>query len=90
MPTSLSINNNLPDQSASSVIRQAKQIHSSIQVIASASELEAFFGDPDDPSVIAEVHVLGLPDTLTFVTMAIISYTSYLSPSSHQRLGQLK
>lgn len=90
MPNILAIDDNLPDQSASSVISQAKQIRPSMRIMAFVTKLDTFFGYPDCPIVIAEKDVLGLPDTLTLVTMALISNTSYLSPSIHQRLGQLE
>ncbi len=90
MPNILAIDDNLPDQSASSVISQAKQMRPSMRIIGWVTKLDAFFGYPDCPIVIAEADVLGHPDTLTFATMALISNTSYLSPSIHQRLGQLK
>ena len=90
MPNILAIDDNLPDQSASSVISQAKQIRPSMRIMAFVTKLDTFFGYPECPIVIAEEDVLGLPDTLTHVTMALISNTSYLSPSIHQRLGQLE
>ena len=61
-----------------------------MRIMGWVTKLDAFFGYPDCPIVIAEADVLGHPDTLTFATMALISNTSYLSPSIHQRLGQLK
>jgi len=90
MPNILAIDDSLPDQNASSVISQAKQIRPSMRIMAFVTKLDTFFGYPDCPIVIAEEDVLGHPDTLTFVTMALISNTSYLSPSIHQRLGQLE
>lgn len=90
MPNILAIDDSLPDQNASSVISQAKQLRPSMRITAFVTKLDAFFGYPDCPIVIAAEDVLGHPDTLTFVTMALISNTSYLSPSIHQRLGQLE
>ncbi|MEY4840895.1 MAG: hypothetical protein RLZZ374_1803 [Cyanobacteriota bacterium] len=90
MPNILGIDDNLTDMSTSSVISQAKQIRPSMRIVAWVTKLDAFFGYPDCPIVIAEADVLRHPDTLTFATMAIISNTSYLSPSIHQRLGQLE
>ena len=60
-----------------------------MRTIGWLTKLDAFFGYPDDPIVIAEAHVLGHPDTLTVVTMVPISNTSYLSPSIHQCLASL-
>ena len=90
MPNILAIDDNLPDLGTSSVIRQAKQIRPSMRIMAFATKLDTFFGYPDSPIVIAEAEVLGHPDTLTVVTMAPISNINYLSPSIHQRLGQLE
>ena len=90
MPNILAIDDNLTDLGTSSVISQAKQMCPSMRIVAWVTKLDAFFGYPDCPIVIAEADLLGHPDTLTFVTMALISNTSYLSPSIHQRLGQLE
>ncbi len=90
MPNILGIDDNLTDMSTSSVISQAKQLRPSMRIVAWVTKLDAFFGYPDCPIVIAEADVLEHPDTLTFATMAIISNTSYLSPSIHQRLGHLE
>jgi DNA-binding NarL/FixJ family response regulator len=90
MPNILTSDDNLSDQSTSSVISQAKQIRPSMRIMAFVTKLDTFFGYPDSPIVIAEEDVLGHPNTLTLVTMALISNTSYLSPSIHQRLGQLE
>jgi DNA-binding NarL/FixJ family response regulator len=90
MPNILAIDDSLNDMGTSSLISQAKQLRPSMRIVAWVTKLDAFFGYPDCPIVIAEADLLGLPDTLTFVTMALISNTSYLSPSIHQRLGQLE
>ena len=90
MPNILAIDDNLTDLGTSSVISQAKQMRPSMRIVAWVTKLDAFFGYPDCPIVIAEADLLGHPDTLTFVTMALISNTSYLSPSIHQRLSQLE
>jgi DNA-binding NarL/FixJ family response regulator len=90
LPNIFAIDDSLPDQSASSLIAQAMQMKPGIRMIAFVTKLDAFFGYPDCPIVIAEADVLTHPNTLAFAAMAMISNTSYLSPSIHQRLKQLE
>jgi DNA-binding NarL/FixJ family response regulator len=66
------------------------QMKPGIRMIAFVTKLDAFFGYPDCPIVIAEADVLTHPNTLSFAAMAMISNTSHLSPSIHQRLQQLE
>jgi DNA-binding NarL/FixJ family response regulator len=90
MPNIFAIDDSLTDLSMSSLITQAKQLHPSMRVAAFVTRLDEFFGYRDCPIVVAETDVLRQPNTFTLVSMALISNTSYLSPSIHQRLGQLK
>jgi two-component system secretion response regulator SsrB len=89
MPNIFAIDDSLPGQ-ASSLIGQVKQIKPSIRVIAFITKLDGFFGYPDCPIIIAETDIMVYPNTLAFATMAMISNTSYLSPSIHARLEQLE
>ena len=90
LPNIFAIDDSLPDQSASSLIAQVKQIHPTIRTLGFITKLDAFFGYPDCPIVIAEADILAHPNTFAFATMAMISNTSYLSPSIHRRLRQLE
>ena len=90
LPNILSIDDSLPDQSAASVINQAKQILPRIRTTLCVTKLDKFNAHPDCPIVFAEQDILGNPDTLALVSMAIISDTSYRSPSINERLKQLK
>ena len=90
LPNILSIDDSLPDQSAASVINQAKQILPSIRTTLCVTKLDKFNAHPDCPIVFAEQDILGNPDTLALVSMAIISNTSYRSPAINERLKQLK
>ncbi len=90
MPNILGVDDTLPDQSTTSVISQAKRLRPSMRIAAFVTNLNTFFGYVDCPIIVAEADILRQPNTLTLVSMALISNTSYLSPSIHQRLGQLK
>jgi DNA-binding NarL/FixJ family response regulator len=90
MPNILAIDDSLPDQSSSSVIAQAKQIHPSIRPVAFVTKLDEFRTYPDCPIVIAEKDILRDPNTFTLTSMAMISNTSYRSFSIDERSKQLE
>jgi two-component system secretion response regulator SsrB len=89
LPNIFAFDDSLSDQSASSLIAQAMQMKPGIRILAFVTKLDSFFGYPDCPIAVAEADVLTHPNTLAFAAMAMISNTSYLSPSIHQRLQQL-
>jgi DNA-binding NarL/FixJ family response regulator len=89
MPNIFAIDDSLPEQ-ISSLIGRVKQMQPSIRAIAFITKLDAFYGYPDCPIVIAEVDIMRHPNTFAFATMAMISNTSYLSPSIYARLEQLE
>jgi DNA-binding NarL/FixJ family response regulator len=88
LPNILAIDDSFPDQSAASVINQAKQIHPNIRTSLCLTKPDDFNAYPGCPIVFAEQDILGNPDTLALVSMAIISNTSYRSPSINERLNQ--
>jgi DNA-binding NarL/FixJ family response regulator len=54
------------------------------------TRLNLFTGFSDCPIVLAESDILAHPNTLSLVTMAMITNTSYLSPSIYERLQGLE
>lgn len=89
MPNIFAVDDSLPGQ-ASNLIAQVKHIKPSIRVIAFITKLDEFFGYSDCPIIIAETDIMAHPNTLAFATMAMISNTSYLSPSIHARLERIE
>lgn len=89
-PNILAITDDLPDLSVDSVISQAKQIQPTIRPAVFVTNLNSFFGYQDCPIIVAEDDVLDHPTTTGFVSLALITNTSYFSPSIQERLRQLK
>ena len=89
-PNILAITDDLPDMAVDSVISQAKQIHPTIRSSVFVTNLKAFSGFRDCPIVVAEPDVLDYPTTTAFVSLALITNTSFLSPSIQARLQELE
>ena len=89
-PNILAITDDLPDMAVDSVISQAKQIHPTIRSSVFVTNLKAFSGFRDCPIVVAEPDVLDYPTTTGFVSLALITNTSFLSPSIQARLQELE
>ena len=89
-PNILAITDDLPDMAVDSVISQAKQIHPTIRSSVFVTNLKAFTGFRDCPIVVAEPDVLDYPTTTGFVSLALITNTSFFSPSIQVRLQELE
>ena len=89
-PNILAITDDLPDMAVDSVISQAKQIHPTIRSSVFVTNLKAFSGFRDCPIVVAEPDVLDYPTTTGFVSLALITNTSFFSPSIQDRLQELE
>ena len=89
-PNILAITDDLPDMAVDSVISQAKQIHPTIRSSVFVTNLKAFSGFRDCPIVVAEPDVLDYPTTTGFVSLALITNTSFLSPSIQARVQELE
>ena len=89
-PNILAITDDLPDMAVDSVISQAKQIHPTIRSSVFVTNLKEFSGFRDCPIVVAEPDVLDYPTTTGFVSLALITNTSFLSPSIQARLQELE
>ena len=89
-PNILAITDDLPDMAVDSVISQAKQIHPTIRSSVFVTNLKAFSGFRDCPIVVAEPDVLDYPTTTGFVSLALITNTSFFSPSIQARLQELE
>ena len=89
-PNILAITDDLPDMAVDSVISQAKQIHPTIRSSVFVTNLKAFSGFRDCPIVVAEPDVLDYPTTTGFISLALITNTSFFSPSIQARLKELE
>ena len=89
-PNILAITDDLPDMAVDSLISQAKQIHPTIRSSVFVTNLKAFSGFRDCPIVVAEPDVLDYPTTTGFVSLALITNTSFLSPSIQARVQELE
>ena len=89
-PNILAITDDLPDMSVDSLISQAKQIHPTIRSSVFVTNLKAFSGFRDCPIVVAEPDVLDYPTTTGFLSLALITNTSFFSPSIQARLKELE
>ena len=89
-PNILAITEDLPDMAVDSVISQAKQIHPTIRSSVFVTNLKEFSGFRDCPIVVAEPDVLDYPTTTGFVSLALITNTSFFSPSIQARLKELE
>ena len=89
-PNILAITDDLPDMAVDSLISQAKQIHPTIRSSVFVTNLKAFTGFRDCPIVVAEPDVLDYPTTTGFVSLALITNTSFLSPSIQARVQELE
>ena len=89
-PNILAITDDLPDMAVDSLISQAKQIHPTIRSSVFVTNLKAFTGFRDCPIVVAEPDVLDYPTTTGLVSLALITNTSFFSPSIQVRLQELE
>ena len=89
-PNILAITDDLPDMAVDNLISQAKQIHPTIRSSVFVTNLKAFTGFRDCPIVVAEPDVLDYPTTTGFVSLALITNTSFFSPSIQVRLQELE
>jgi DNA-binding NarL/FixJ family response regulator len=89
-PNILAFWDDLPDLSVDSVISQAKQIHPTIRSSVFVTNLKAFSGFRDCPIVVSDPDLLDYPSTMGFVSLALITNTSFFSPSIQARLQELE
>ena len=89
-PNILAITDDLPDMAVDNLISQAKQIHPTIRSSVFVTNLKAFTGFRDCPIVVAEPDVLDYPTTTGLVSLALITNTSFFSPSIQVRLLELE
>lgn len=89
-PNILAITDDLADMAVDSLISQAKQIHPTIRSSVFVTNLKAFTGFRDCPIVVAEPDVLDYPTTTGLVSLALITNTSFFSPSIQARLPELE
>ena len=72
------------------MISQASQLHSPIRTAVFVTNLKAFYGYQECPIIVTEDDILDHPTTSGFVSLALITNTSYSSPSIQERLQQIE
>jgi DNA-binding NarL/FixJ family response regulator len=88
-PNFFAISDDLPDLGVDKLVSQARQIHPQIRPSVYVGNLNSFFGFSDCPIVVAESDILTCPDSMGLSAMAMLTNTSYLSPSIESRLYEL-
>ena len=89
-PNILAFSDDLPDLSVDSLICQSRQIHPAIRTAVFVTTLNGFSGFRDCPIVVAQPDLLDHPTTMGFVSLALITNTSFFSPSIQARLQELE
>jgi DNA-binding NarL/FixJ family response regulator len=88
-PNVLLMCDDLPDMSLGSLVDQAKKLQPAIRTIAILSKIHKFYNDIQSPIIVADQDLLVHPDTVTLMTMAVATNTSYHSPTILRRFNEL-
>jgi CheY-like chemotaxis protein len=75
----------LPDMSLGSLMQQARKLQPAIRTIAILSKIDKFYNDIQSPIIVADQDLLVHPETVTLMTMALATNTSYHSPTNKDR-----
>ena len=86
-PSIMLMVDDLPDSSLENLIRQAKQIHPGIRSLAFISKLENVSAKAGIPILVADQDILVNPDVLTLASMAVVTNTTYQSPTILKHLN---
>lgn len=89
-PNIIALSDDLPDQTSTGLITQARQINPDIRSILFVTRMNLFADCVDSPIVLAESDLLKYPNTLTLACMALTRNTPYRSPSIHERLRKIE
>jgi len=85
----LMIVDDLPDISPDELVRQVRTIHPAIRTALFITSLAALDPAIAIPILVADHDFFAHPNTITFMSMAIVSNTSYYSPSIVQHFEEL-
>jgi DNA-binding NarL/FixJ family response regulator len=79
----------LPDYSLVDLFSQARKVHPCLRSFAFVTKLDQFDSGTGLPIIVADQDLLVHPQTITLMSMAVVTNTSYHSPSIQKRLKEL-
>jgi two-component system response regulator FimZ (fimbrial Z protein)/two-component system response regulator EvgA len=85
----LVIVDDLPDISPDELVRQVRTIQPAIRTIVFITSLAGLNPAAVNPILVADHDLFVHPDTITLMSMAVVSNTSYYSPSIMQHFAEL-
>jgi DNA-binding NarL/FixJ family response regulator len=88
-PNLLVMCDDLPDMTLGSLVDQARKLQPAIRTIAILSRIHKFHHDIHSPIIVADQDLLIHPETVTLMTMAVATNTSYHSPTILGRFNEL-
>jgi DNA-binding NarL/FixJ family response regulator len=88
-PGLLMIVDDLPDISPDELVRQVRTIQPAIRTVLFITSLIALDPATVIPIIVADHDLLAHPDTITLMSMAVVSNTSYFSPSIVHHFAEL-
>jgi DNA-binding NarL/FixJ family response regulator len=89
-PGILAMVDDLPEITLDCLIHEARKIHPEIRTFAIITKLDQLVSATESPILVADQDMLTHPETLTLAAMAIVTNTSYKSPSVLRHLSKLK
>jgi DNA-binding NarL/FixJ family response regulator len=88
-PNLLLMCDDLPDMTLGSLVEQAKKLQPAVRTLAILSRIDKLYHDIQSPIIVADQDLLVHPETVTLMTMAVATNTSYHSPTILGRLNEL-
>jgi DNA-binding NarL/FixJ family response regulator len=88
-PGLLIIVDDLPDISPNELVRQVRTIQPAIRTVVFITSLAGVNPAAVNPILVADHDLFAHPDTITLMSMAVVSNTSYYSPSIVQHFDEL-
>jgi len=79
----------LPDMTLKSFVEQAKKLQPAIRTMAIVSRIDTFYNDIKSPIIVADQDLLVHAETVTLMTMAVATNTTYHSPTILRRSNEL-
>jgi DNA-binding NarL/FixJ family response regulator len=88
-PGLLVIVDDLPDITPDELVREVRTIHPTIRTVVFITSLAALDPATVNPILVADNDLVVHPDTITLMSMALVSNTSYYSPSIMKHFDEL-
>ena len=88
-PGLLVIVDDLPDISPDELVRQVRTIDPAVRTVVFITGLAGLNPAAVNPILVADHDLFAQPDTITLMSMAVVSNTSYYSPSVMQHFDEL-